>query len=227
MATTDSLSLIWQSRDEAARAIGALSTWAGATGTQGQLAFALAHTAAIVLCFPATILFELAAGFIFGPWVGSGLAFTTKVVAACLTFSVSSFLSPRLERLGVAQSVEQALVAQPRLRAVADSVQERGFRFTVLARLSPVPSYLVNYGSALAGVPFADYAQGTLIATLPAVVLHVYSGSSAASLLATTASPGVDAALGALAVVGSALLLQQLLLIITEAGGVPDEADDQ
>ena len=39
-----------------------------------------------------------------------------------------------------------------RLRAIADDVQARGKEFTLLARLSPVPSWANNYGLALAGV---------------------------------------------------------------------------
>ena len=59
---------------------------------------------------------------------------------------------------------------QPRLRAIADDVQARGKEFTLLARLSPVPSWANNYGLALAGVEFEDYLPASVVAVLPALV---------------------------------------------------------
>ena len=71
---------------------------------------------------------------------------------------------------------------QPRLRAIADDVQARGKEFTLLARLSPVPSWANNYGLALAGVEFEDYLPASVVAVLPALVAHVLVGSSLAEL---------------------------------------------
>lgn len=215
--------------DQALGTVRELSTVAGTTGAKGVLVFAAAHTAAIVLCFPATIAFELAAGYIFGLWAGIGLVWAVKVIAACLTFGLSRALSPLLARLGATEAAQRAFAEQPRLNAMADSVQQQGLRFTVLARLSPVPSYINNFGLALLGVDFAEYAKGTVLATLPAVALHVSSGAGAASLVAATAvggaaaSPGFDAVLGGLGVVGSALLLQQLI----QGAARPDADEDE
>ena len=68
----------------------AVCDWASSHGAVGIGAFAACHMAAVVVCFPATILFELAAGFAFGIYQGALIAWAAKVSAALLTFLISS-----------------------------------------------------------------------------------------------------------------------------------------
>ena len=73
-----------------AEAIVGICEWASSHGALGLSAFAATHAAAVVVCFPGTILFELAAGFAFGVFEGAALAWAAKVVAAMITFVASS-----------------------------------------------------------------------------------------------------------------------------------------
>ena len=59
----------------------------------------------------------------------------------------------------------RAFAAQPSLARLADDVEAEGARYTLLARLSPIPSWLNNYGLAFAGVRFADYVPATALAS--------------------------------------------------------------
>ena len=137
-----------------------------------------AHCAAIVLCLPITPLLELGAGFCFGAPAGVATVWAAKSVASVATYGIASVARPAR----LAAATEKVLMEQPRLRAIADDVQARGKEFTLLARLSPVPSWANNYGLALAGVEFEDYLPASVVAVRPALVAHVLVGSSLAEL---------------------------------------------
>jgi uncharacterized membrane protein YdjX (TVP38/TMEM64 family) len=219
-----------------AESVVAISEWASSQGAVGLAAFATVHAFAVVLCFPATILFELAAGFAFGAVQGAALAWAAKVSAALLTFVASSGVArAALARAGVEDAAARAFAAQPSLARIAKNVEADGARYTLLARLSPIPSWLNNYGLAFAGVRFADYAPATAVATLPAVLTHAYAGSLLSSLLALMESDGgaampstlAGSALGALSAVGGGLLLRELAAATAtsdEAASTPEQS---
>ena len=143
-----------------AEAIVAVSDWASSHGALGIGAFASVHVLAIVVCFPATILFEVAAGYALGVYQGAALAWAAKVAAAMITFVASSSVArSALSNAGVEAAAERAFAAQPSLARLAQNVERDGARYTLLARLSPIPSWLNNYGLAFAGVKFVDYAS--------------------------------------------------------------------
>ena len=202
----------------------AVCDWASSHGALGLGAFAACHTAAVVVCFPATILFELAAGFAFGVFQGAALAWAAKVSAALLTFLASSGIArTALANAGVEAAAQQAFAEQPLLARLAQDVELDGARYTLLARLSPIPSWLNNYGLAFAGVKWADYVPATALATLPAVLTHAYAGSLLSSLLvlmdggsAAMPSTLASTALGGLSAVGSGLLLREMATAIAD-----------
>ena len=111
---------------------------------RGPVAYGAAHCAAIVLCLPITPLLELGAGFCFGAPAGVATVWAAKSVASVATYGIASVARPAR----LAAATEKVLMEQPRLRAIADDVQARGKEFTLLARLSPVPSWANNYGLA-------------------------------------------------------------------------------
>ena len=201
-----------------ADAVVAICGWASSHGPLGLCTFVAAHAAAVVVCFPATILFELAAGFAFGIYQGAALAWTAKVTAAAITFFISSGIArTALSNAGVEAAAARAFAAQPSLTRLGQNVEQDGARYTLLARLSPIPSWLNNYGLAFAGVRFVDYAPATALVTLPAVLTHAYAGSVLSSLLALANGDGfappsslASSALSGLSAVGSGLLLRQL-----------------
>lgn len=213
-----------------ADAVVALSDWTSGRGAAGLVAFACVHTAAVVGCFPATILFELAAGLLFGVYQGAAVAWSAKVLAATITYLVSSGIArAALSAAGVEEAAARAYAAQPSLANLAQSVERDGARFTLLARLSPIPSWLNNYGLALAGVSLDDYFPATALATLPAVLTHVYAGSLFSSALEIVEGDGAASfpsfaslVLGAAGALGGGLLLREVAAAAastTESGG--------
>jgi uncharacterized membrane protein YdjX (TVP38/TMEM64 family) len=198
-------------------AVAALTDWATQNGAQGLIGFASVHAAAIVVCFPATLLFEFAAGLAFGLWPGVAVVWAAKVAAATLTYLASLGVARALlAQLNVPQRARDAFCSQPGLSALAADVEAEGAKFTVLARLSPIPSWLNNYGLGLAGVRFAPYLGATALASVPSVLTHVYAGSLLPSLLAVRDEGVPDtwlgAALSGLSLLGGAALLREALL---------------
>eukprot|EP00548_Thalassiothrix_antarctica_P006277 CAMPEP_0194141666 /NCGR_PEP_ID=MMETSP0152-20130528/11065_1 /TAXON_ID=1049557 /ORGANISM="Thalassiothrix antarctica, Strain L6-D1" /LENGTH=292 /DNA_ID=CAMNT_0038840367 /DNA_START=77 /DNA_END=955 /DNA_ORIENTATION=+ len=215
-------------------AVIALSEWTSSHGALGLGAFAAAHIFGVIICFPATILFEIAAGFLFGMVQGSILAWAAKVVAAMITFFVSSGIARKvLSDVGLEEKASAAFRSQPSLQRLAQNVEQEGARYTFLARLSPIPSWLNNYGLAFAGVRFVDYAPATAIATLPPVLTHVYAGSLLSSLQTLISGGSGNAgmnvpstlagsSLGGLSAVMGCLLLQELGKVVLTGEETPD-----
>lgn len=214
-------------------------------GPLGSAAFAAVHTLAIVLCFPGTVLFELAAGALYGLGAGVFVVAAAKGLAATITwFLVQTLRDGPLglwvqERASAASSRllgsapgSAGAAAGERASQLRAAVARGGFRFCLLARLSPLPSWANNYGLPLLGaVGFETYFPATLLGMMLPLVSNVYSGTVASSLAAvfsgagggaTSALSGPGLALSALSAVSAGALIQQLA---TYAGSEVSEGE--
>lgn len=180
-----------------------VSVWA--SEQNNPVGFGAIQVLAIVVCFPATVLFDLGAGYAFGPVIGTCVSWVAKVVAAMISFYLAVVFRPA----GVGAAAERFFQDSPRLSAIAADVEAKGLEYTVISRLSPIPSWANNYGLALAGVGALDYFWGTAVASLPAVATHSVVGSSLSSLSAGGASTP-SSLLGALGAVSAVVLLRRL-----------------
>lgn len=207
-----------------ADAVVALSTWTQSHGVAGVAAFGGLHITAIVGCFPATILFEVAAGLLFGLFNGALLVWAVKATAASLTFALARRFGDVLRSLGAARTVEALLAKQPRLVAMSDDMNRQGGKYALLARLSPVPSWANNYGLALVtDVAFRDFLGATMVATVPAILTHCSAGAAAASLLEIGSAPSsswLTTANGVVGAIGGGVLVQQLAAAEATPGAV-------
>jgi uncharacterized membrane protein YdjX (TVP38/TMEM64 family) len=80
----------------------------------------------------------------------------------------------------------------PRVRRVEHALRKHGFWPLVQTRFLPIPFALVNFGSALAGVPLSRFLLATVIGIVPATLLHTY-------FLATLLTADEDRRVGTLA----------------------------
>ena len=145
VASTAMPASLWASVSAPADAVVAVCGWASSHGTVGLCAFAAVHAAAVVVCFPATILFELAAGFAFGVYQGAALAWTAKVAAALITFLASSGIARTLlSNAGVEAAAERAFAAQPSLTRLAQNVEQESARYTLLHLTTPSTRHLTT-----------------------------------------------------------------------------------
>jgi uncharacterized membrane protein YdjX (TVP38/TMEM64 family) len=175
----------------------ALQGWIKGLGLLGPLVFAVLYVIATVFLIPGSAL-TLAAGAIFGLWVGAA----TVIVGANLG-ALCSFL---LAKTRLRDKVSEWAAANPKFAALDRAIGQNGFKMVALARLSPAfPFTLLNYLLGLTSVRTGSYLLANLLGMLPATFLYVYFGSLAGDTLAGAASGSVG---------GSASTVQFVLKIV-------------
>lgn len=211
--------------DSASLAAG-LGEWIrGDTSGLGAVPFIAVHIVAIILCFPGTAIFELTAGAVFGFLPGVIVVASAKGLAAAVTFFIARavrdgppgrWIQERLDQEG------QENGGQSWTEKLKRGVRRDAFRFCLLARLSPVPSWINNYALPLAGVSLSSFLPATFLGMLPPLASNVYSGSAAASVAAALSrGSGVEfdwigVSLGILSTLSEAAIVQQLAAVALE-----------
>jgi uncharacterized membrane protein YdjX (TVP38/TMEM64 family) len=136
------------------------------------------YAAATVLVLPGTG-FTLAAGMLFGRWLGTLYAVVGATLGGCVTFGLTRTLIYTL--------VARRLDGQSWLRTLDRGVAERGLAFILFIRLVPLfPPTGINYGAGLTAVRWRDYVLGTALGILPGTFVY----ASLAEDAARTASGG-------------------------------------
>jgi uncharacterized membrane protein YdjX (TVP38/TMEM64 family) len=139
----------------------------GALGVAGQLLFILVYVLSAVTLAPSFIL-TVAAGAIYGIWLGSLLVF----VGAALGASAAFVIARRLAGTRWLARFDN----EPRVAAVRTAVAQGSTWVQFLLRLSPVvPFNLLNYALGLARVRYRDFALA-MPGMLPAIVMYTYWG---------------------------------------------------
>lgn len=109
--------------------------------------------------FPLTI-----AGAAFGPYAGSALNTVGIVIGAATSF----FAARALGRDFVLR------ITGKRIRKVERAVNRQGFWPLVQLRFLPIPYPVINFASALAGVPAKRFLAASVIGLIPATLIHSY-----------------------------------------------------
>ena len=146
----------------------AMSGWIGGLGWLGPVVFGLVYVAATVLFVPGLIL-TIAAGTIFGLWVGTICVSVGSTLGAVLAFSIARYLA----RARIAKIAQR----NPRFDAIDQAIAEGGWKIVALLRLSPaIPFNLQNYLYGLTRIRFWPYAVTSWLAMLPGTFMYVYVG---------------------------------------------------
>jgi uncharacterized membrane protein YdjX (TVP38/TMEM64 family) len=158
----------------------ALQGWIKGLGLLGPVVFVLLYVIATVLLIPGSAL-TLAAGAIFGLWVGAA----TVIVGANLG-ALCSFL---LAKTKLRAKVSEWAAANPKFAALDRAIGQNGFKMVTLTRLSPAfPFTLLNYLLGVTSVKTIPYVLANSLGMLPATFLYVYFGSLAGDTLTGAAS---------------------------------------
>uniref|UniRef100_A0A0E0BJV0 VTT domain-containing protein n=2 Tax=Oryza TaxID=4527 RepID=A0A0E0BJV0_9ORYZ len=152
-----------------------------ALGPWAAPAYVAAHALTLALCPPYAILFEGAAALLFGFLPGVACVFSAKVLGASLSF----WIGRAIFRLFT--SAMDWLKSNKYFHVVVKGVERDGWKFVLLARFSPLPSYIINYALSATDVGFfKDFLLPTVVGCLPMILQNVSIVSLAGAAVAST-----------------------------------------
>ena len=169
----------------------ALETWITQFGPWAPIVFFCAYVLATVLFLPG-LLFTLAAGALFGPYVGTLIALIGAAVGATIAFLIARYV--------LADWIAARTPA--RVQRVIEGVEDEGWRFVAMTRLIPfIPFNALNYALGLTRIRLMSYVLASIIFMAPGAAAYAYLGHAGRSL-ATGDGDLVQNALLGLAVLG-------------------------
>jgi uncharacterized membrane protein YdjX (TVP38/TMEM64 family) len=145
-----------------------LRDWATSVGPWFPLAFLAAHIVVTVFPFPRTA-FTLAAGLLFGPYLGIPLAVLASAASAVIALLLVRAAGWQLSRL----------VPHPRMDSLDARLRERGWPAVMSMRMIPaVPFSVANYAAGASAVRLLPYTLATLVGLLPGTAAVVILGDA-------------------------------------------------
>lgn len=173
-----------------------LRDWAQTLGPWFPLAFLAAHTVITVFPFPRTAL-TLAAGLLFGPWLGVVLAVAASVFSAVTVLILMRVFGWQLSRL----------VRHPGITTLDGRLRQRGWPAVVSLRFIPaIPFSVINYAAGASAIRLLPYTMATLGGLLPGTAAVVVLGDA----LTGHMSPLLFVVSACTAAVGVALLIYEV-----------------
>lgn len=152
------------------------------------------------LALPGATVLSLAAGAVFGPWLGTLYAVTAASIGAVVAFLVTRYL------------LRDAILNrfEGKLEGINRELEQRGLNYLLFLRLVPLfPFFLINLAAGLTSLPLRTFALGTFFGIIPGGFVYVNAGASLAQInsLSDIASPRV---LGSFALLGLSALVPAL-----------------
>jgi uncharacterized membrane protein YdjX (TVP38/TMEM64 family) len=142
--------------------------WARTLGPWFPLAFLGAHIVVTVFPFPRTA-FTLAAGLLFGPALGIGIAVIASTVSALIALMLVRAAGWQLDRL----------VTHPRINSLDRTLRHRGWPAVLSLRMIPaVPFSVLNYAAGSSAVRVLPYTLATLVGLVPGTAAVVILGDA-------------------------------------------------
>ncbi|KAL3818758.1 hypothetical protein ACJIZ3_004663 [Penstemon smallii] len=141
------------------------------------------HTLTLALCLPYAVFFEAGASVLFGFLPALICVFSAKLLGASLSFWIGRVVFRNFG--SAAQWVQQ----NKYFHILSRGVERDGWRFVLLARFSPMPSYVINYALAATNVGFVvDFLLPTIIGCLPMILQNTSIGSLASAAVTSSSS---------------------------------------
>jgi uncharacterized membrane protein YdjX (TVP38/TMEM64 family) len=157
-------------------------------GPLAPIAFVLVSIVLMSVLLPKTAV-SLAAGALFGTFLGSGMMLVIAVTAALLNYSIGRWwlhdsILRRLDALPPGTATGKTKL----LRTMRDLASEAGFGFHLLVRLAPVPTMMISYMMGAGGAKIGPFIAAAAVAVIPQA-LWVHGGSAASLVNDPNASP--------------------------------------
>jgi len=129
----------------------------------------LVYAGAVALSLPGGLVLSLAAGFVFGRWVGTALVVVAATVGATLVFLAARYLFADAARRKLGTTGAK----------ISAGFAENAFSYLLFLRLVPLfPFFLVNLAPAFTSVPLRTYVLATLIGIVPGTFVYVNLGQA-------------------------------------------------
>lgn len=145
-----------------------LKTWLNEHYTLSLLSFVCAYIILVAISLPGASLGSLAAGFLFGTWVGSVCVIFGATIGALIVFLVVRYL--------LRDWVNQRLTT--RMQAFNEHVSDNALHYLLFLRLVPLfPFWLVNIAPAILKVRTSHFFWSTFLGIIPGSVVYVSIGS--------------------------------------------------
>jgi uncharacterized membrane protein YdjX (TVP38/TMEM64 family) len=132
------------------------------------IGFAL-YVAVVALSVPGATVLSLAAGFVFGRWVGWMLVLAGATVGATLVFLAARYVVGDWARNRMGSAGQR----------IRDGFTANAFSYLLFLRLVPAfPFFLVNLAVALTPIPVRTYVVATFLGIAPGSFVYVNLGEA-------------------------------------------------
>lgn len=179
-------------------------------GAWAPLVFMAAYALATIAFLPG-LVFTIAGGVLFGPWLGTLFSLIGATLGATAAFFIA--------RLAASDWVADK--AGGRLQQLLQGVEREGWRFVALVRLVPVfPFNLLNYSLGLTRIPPLAYIITSFVCMAPGALAYAWVGHAGAEAM-TGGERGIQAVLIALGLLAMVILLPRIVRRIRQQPVVP------
>lgn len=142
-------------------------------------AFIVAYAGLAALSVPGAAIMTVAAGFLFGTWLGLFNALIGATLGATAVFLAA--------RAGLAGLAERA---GPRFRRLEDGFRADALNYLLALRLIPVfPFWLVNLVAGIVGMRPTTYVLATFFGMIPGAFVYASLGDGLGTVLAEGRTP--------------------------------------
>lgn len=159
--------------------------WAGWVASHLLLAaagYAVFYMLAVTVSLPGALWFTIGAGFLLGSTAAIPVSLFGITVGAGNAWLIMRYLAgPALRQR-----------FSDRIARFSAGLRRNEFAYVVLLRVLPLPFFLVNLAAALLGHRFWPYIAGTLLGSLPSVVLYANLGAGMGELVEAGVQPGLS-----------------------------------
>jgi len=179
-----------------------LDGWVSSNLLLAAGAYLVFYALAVSISVPGALWFTIGAGFLFGPWLGTGVAVIGATIGATIIFLAA--------RYAFADWVREKFPGY--VKKLQDGFSRDAFTYVVILRLIPVlPFFGINIATALLNVPVRAYFLGTLFGVIPGAYVYATLGGT----LARAAGDGVPSFISLLTpeVVGAMIAFALLAIL--------------
>ncbi|XBQ16460.1 MAG: TVP38/TMEM64 family protein [Oceanicaulis sp.] len=138
------------------------------------LVYLVFYALAVSISVPGAIWFTLGAGFLFGPWLGAGIAVVGATIGASILFLAA--------RYAFADWVREKFPGY--VKRLQDGFSQDAFTYVMILRLIPVfPFFVINLATALLNVPLRAFVLASLIGMAPGAYVYATVGGKLSSVV--------------------------------------------